>query len=202
MDWSISFFINSILLGVGLTMDAFSVSIADGLKNPNMRKYKMISIAICFAFFQFIMPLIGWLCVHTIVEKFNIFRYFIPWIALVLLGYIGGKMVYENIKHKEIEEEIDAKKLGFWMIIVQGIAKSIDALSVGFAISDYNWINAFVCSIIIAIVTVTFCVCGLFFGKKLGEKFTSKAELIGGLILIGIGLEIFISNMIELYSTK
>lgn len=202
MDWSISFFINSILLGVGLTMDAFSVSIADGLKNPNMRKYKMISIAICFAFFQFIMPLIGWLCVHTIVEKFNIFRYFIPWIALVLLGYIGGKMVYENIKHKEIEEEIDAKKLGFWMIIVQGIATSIDALSVGFTISDYNWINAFVCSIIIAIVTVTFCVYGLFFGKKLGEKFTSKAELIGGLILIGIGLEIFISNMIELYSAK
>ena len=81
-------------------MDAFSVSIADGLKNPNMRKYKMISIAICFAFFQFIMPLIGWLCVHTIVEKFNIFRYFISLSSYIIFSAISifSKFIILSVK--------------------------------------------------------------------------------------------------------
>lgn len=196
--WTLSFFLNSILLGIGLTMDAFSVSIADGLNEPNMRKHKMVGIAVVFALFQFAMPMIGWVCVYTILDKFTLFRYAIPWIALLLLGFIGGKMIYETLHHKK--EETITKKLGILGLLIQGIATSIDALSVGFTISNYDWVEALVACAIIALVTLSFCLVGLFFGRKLGGKFTSKAELIGGLILIGIGLEIFISNMIELYA--
>ncbi len=198
--WNFTFFLNSILLGLGLTMDAFSVSIADGLNEPDMRKRKMLSIAGCFAFFQFAMPMIGWICVHTIVEKFSSFRYAIPWVALLLLGYIGGSMIYDNLKKNKEEAQSEVKVLRFWPLIVQGIATSIDALSVGFTIAEYTWEFALVASIIIAVVTISFCLVGLFFGRKVGTKFTKRAELFGGLILIGIGLEIFISNMIELYA--
>ena len=196
------FILNSILLGVGLTMDAFSVSIADGLNESNMKKTKMVGIASTFAIFQFAMPMIGWLCVHTIVEKFNVFRYAIPWIALVLLTFIGGKMIFENIKNRKNpeEEKTNVKPLGFIALLIQGIATSIDALSVGFTIADYDVLKAVIACIIIGVVTLSFCIIGLFFGKKISSKFSSYAELIGGIILIGIGLEIFISGMIELYA--
>lgn len=196
----IKFFFNSILLGIGLTMDAFSVSIADGLNEPTMKKRKMLGIAATFAIFQFGMPMIGWVCVHTLVEKFNMFQYAIPWIALVLLSFIGGKMIYENVRsRKKIEKNDKKKSLSFLGLIIQGIATSIDALSVGFTIADYQWNMAIYACILIAVVTFLFCIIGVFFGKKISSKFSSYAELIGGLILIGIGLEIFISNMIELY---
>lgn len=198
----IRFLLTSILLGVGLTMDAFSVSIANGLKESNMRKIKMFFVAFTYAFFQFIMPLIGWVCVHTIVTKFKIFEYFIPWIALVLLLFIGGKMIFENFRHNDQEEDDDYgyRKLGIGLLILQGIATSIDALSVGFTIADYGAFKAIICCLIIAVITISFCLFGLFFGKKLGKRFSSKAELIGGIILILIGLEIFISGMISLYA--
>ena len=90
MEWSFVFFLNSALLGVGLAMDAFSVSMANGLHDPGMPKSTMAKIAGTFALFQAVMPMTGWVCVHTIVELFASFEVFIPWIALVLLGYIGG----------------------------------------------------------------------------------------------------------------
>lgn len=197
--WNFSFFLNSILLGIGLTMDAFSVSIADGLEDLGMRKTKMFGIAGVFAFFQFAMPMIGWVCVHTLLNQFQVFQYIIPWIALILLSLIGGKMIYENIKKNKNPEQLEMKKIKIKMIIVQGIATSIDALSVGFTIADYTWKFALVASLIIAFVTLGFCLVGLFLGKKIGSKFSKWAELVGGIILIGIGLEIFISNLIELY---
>lgn len=197
--WNFSFFLNSILLGIGLTMDAFSVSVADGLEDLEMKKHKMLGIAGTFAFFQFAMPMIGWVCVHTLLNQFQVFQYVIPWIALIILGYIGGKMVYENIKKNKETEEIYSRKIGLKTIMVQGIATSIDALSVGFTISEYTWEYALVASLVIAAITFSFCIIGLFLGKKIGSKFSKWAELIGGVILIGIGLEIFISNLIELY---
>lgn len=204
----ISFILTSILLGVGLTMDAFSVSIANGLKEPNMKKGKMFLIALTYALFQIAMPLIGWVCVHTIVTKFEKFEYAIPWIALVLLLYIGLKMVIENIlsnrKKDELTEEekkaVEIKKLTFGALMIQGVATSIDALSVGFTIADYKFIMALISCLIIGTVTLGFCLFGLFFGKKLGGKFSKRAELIGGIILIAIGIEIFVSGMINLYS--
>ena len=191
MSWSLVFVVNSILLGVGLAMDAFSVSMANGLNEPHMKKGKMLGIAGTFGGFQAVMPMIGWICVHTIVEYFLSFEKFIPWIALILLGYIGGHMIYVCPGDSEEEET----GVGFWALMVQGIATSIDALSVGFTIAEYDWLMALVCSLIIAAVTFVICIAGLIIGRKFGTKLAGKAQILGGVILIGIGLEIFISNM-------
>lgn len=188
------FFFNSALLGVGLAMDAFSVSLANGLNEPAMKKGRMSLIAGVYAFFQFAMPMIGWICVHTIVRYFGAFERFIPWIALILLLYIGGSMLVEGIKNKDSVDET-VKKLGFGTLIVQGIATSIDALSVGFTIADYGLFMAFIASLIIAAVTFVICIVGLAIGKKVGTKLAGEASILGGIILIAIGLEIFIKGV-------
>ena len=193
-----TFILNNLLLGVGLSMDAFSVSLANGFNEPKMKKIKVLGIAGVFGLFQGIMPMIGWVCVHTIVEKFKVFEYFIPWIALILLLYIGGKMVFGYFKKGKEEEE--AEKMSLHALLIQGIATSIDALSVGFTIAEYSLNIAIISVLIIACTTFIICLIGVILGKKFGTKFSSKAELIGGIILICIGLEIFISGMISLYS--
>ncbi len=193
MNYNILFFLNSILLGVGLAMDAFSVSLANGLNEPHMHKRKMCGIAGVFGGFQALMPMIGWVCVHTIVEYFQVFRKFIPWIALLLLAYIGGGMLLSGIRH---EDEDEKPGVGIKALLIQGIATSIDALSVGFTISDYDLIMALVCSTIIAVVTFIISMGGLILGKKFGTKLSSKAEILGGVILIAIGVEIFLRNLI------
>ena len=195
MEWSFVFFLNSVLLGVGLAMDAFSVSLANGLHDPRMSRRRSAIIAGTFAGFQAAMPMLGWVCVHTIVEMFSSFEVFIPWIALALLGYIGGKMLVEGIKGEEAEE---AAELSAGALFVQGVATSIDALSVGFTISEYGWLMALVCSLIIAVVTFFLCAAGLSLGKKFGTKLSGKASVLGGVILIGIGLEIFITGVLDL----
>ena len=192
MEWSFVFFLNSALLGVGLAMDAFSVSLANGLHDPGMSRKRMCIIAGTFGVFQAVMPMAGWLCVHTIVELFSAFETFIPWIALALLGYIGGKMLLEGIKGEEAEETAE---LSAGALFMQGVATSIDALSVGFTISEYGWPMALVCSLIVATVTFFICEAGLSLGKKFGTKLSGKASILGGVILIGIGLEIFISGV-------
>ena len=190
--WNFRFFFNSILLGVGLAMDAFSVSMANGLNEPAMKKNRMSMIAGVFAFFQFLMPMIGWICVHTIVQYFQMFEKFIPWIALFLLLYIGGSMMIEGIKGNG-EEEL--KGVGFKALLIQGVATSIDALSVGFTIADYGFLMAFICSVIIAVVTFFICMGGLQIGKTVGTKLSRKAAILGGVILIFIGIEIFVTGV-------
>lgn len=188
------FFLNAVLFGVGLAMDAFSVSMANGLNEPDMKKSKMCSVAGVFAVFQILMPLIGWICVHTIASVFESFQKFIPWIALLLLGYIGGKMLIEGIRNKG--EGGEASAVGFGALLVQGVATSIDALSVGFTISSFTFAEALIEAVIIGIVTFIICVAGLLIGKKFGTKLAGKASVFGGVILIGIGLEIFITGLI------
>lgn len=190
----LAFLLNSILLGVGLAMDAFSVSLANGLNESKMKIGRMCEIAGTFCGFQILMPLIGWFCVNRIAEAFAAFHKFIPWIALILLAYIGGKMVVEGVKKKNSTEEKPA--VGFAALMVQGIATSIDALSVGFAIADYGCREAVGSAVIIGAVTFVICMGGLYLGKKFGMKLADKASIFGGVILIAIGLEIFISNMI------
>ena len=193
MTLSFVFFLNSILFGVGLAMDAFSVSMANGLNEPEMKLPRMCGIAGTFCIYQIAMPLIGWICVHTIMELFTSFQKFIPWIALILLAYIGGKMLIEGIRGGDDDEK---PAVGFWGLMLQGIATSIDALSVGFTIADYDWIMALVESVIIGVVTFGICMGGLVIGKKFGTKLKSKASILGGVILIAIGIEIFISGII------
>ncbi len=187
----ISFYILSVGLGVSLAIDAFSVSLANGLNEPNMKKRKMCAVAGIFSLFQFLMPMLGWICIHTVVQYFRSFEKLIPYIALALLGFIGGKMLYEGIKHKECEE---CRSATFAALIVQGVATSIDALSAGFTITEYNTLEAFVCCSIIAAVTFGLCFSGVAIGKKFGTKLSGYASILGGVILIIIGLEIFITS--------
>ena len=194
MEWSILFFFNSILLGIGLAMDAFSVSLANGLNEPDMHRNRMLGIAGVFAAFQGVMPLVGWVCVHTVLQFFSSFEKWIPWIALILLLFIGSKMFIEGIKNRKAEAE--ATKLGAAALLIQGIATSIDALSVGFTIAEYGFIMAFICAAIIASVTLVICVAGIAIGRKFGTRFSGKASIIGGIILIAIGIEIFIKGII------
>ena len=195
--------INSVLLGVGLAMDAFSISIANGILEPNMKKGRMLKIASVYAVAQLIMPLIGWFLVTTLEGIFTSFSKFIPWIALILLLFIGGKMVIEGIMERKGKKKDEIKedkpvKLTWGALIVQGIATSIDALSVGFTIADYSALRAIAASVIIGVVTLVICLIGLIFGKKIGEKISSIATIIGGCILIFIGIEIFVKGIFGL----
>ena len=188
------FFLNSILLGAGLAMDAFTVSLANGLHEPKMRLRKQCMIAGAFAGFQFLMPMIGWVCVHTVLQYFKAFERFIPWIALGLLLFIGGKMLIEGIRSRNSTECTASSAVKPAELIVQGIATSIDALSVGFTIADYALLPALVSTVIIGIVTFLICMIGLKIGRKAGMKLAGKATICGGLLLIGIGLEIFLTH--------
>ena len=193
MDWSFVFFFNSILLGIGLAMDAFSVSLANGLNEPGMRPRKMCLAAGVFGVFQGVMPLIGWVCIHTLVQYFSALEALIPWVALILLCYIGGKMLFEGIKCKDGACEIT--KVTFVGVLVQGVATSIDALSAGLDFAEYNLGEALVAALVIAVVTFAICIAGIILGKKFGTKLAGKAGILGGSILIFIGLEIFISGV-------
>ena len=186
------FFIESILLGLGLAMDAFSVSLANGLSEPKMKHRKLILIAAIFALFQFLMPMIGWVCIHTVAQYFESFESFIPWIALVLLCFIGGKMLIDGIKGGECE----LPAVGIAGLLIQGVATSIDALSVGFTIADYNAIAALVACLLIGVVTFFICAAGVLIGKKFGTCLAGRASIFGGIVLIAIGIEIFITGII------
>ena len=216
---------NSMLLGFGLAMDAFSVSIANGLREAGMKRGRMRLIAGVYSFFQALMPMIGWICIHTIVERFQAFHKWTPWVAWALLCYIGGKMVLESVRgHKDENNGHDdhdiqngqnspenalkgdkrgestvqatGSRIKTGELIVQGIATSIDALSVGLTLADYGWKAALLSAAIIAAVTYVICMGGLLIGKKIGSRLSSKAGLLGGAVLIFIGFEILIRSFL------
>jgi putative Mn2+ efflux pump MntP len=191
MTFNLLFILNSILFGVGLAMDAFSVSVANGLRNPHMHTSRRMIIAGTFGCFQTVMPLLGWFCVHSIAEAFQAFQPYIPWIALVLLAFIGGKMIWEGL-----HDQSEAESLQGGALFIQGIATSIDALSVGFTIAEYELIFAVTESLIIGIVTFGLCLAGLLLGGRIGSRISGKAGIVGGIILILIGIEIFVTGII------
>ena len=217
---SFLFICNSILLGAALAMDAFSVSLANGLEDPGMRTGRVCGIAGVFAAFQIAMPLIGWVCIYTIAEYFDAFRAWIPWIALALLAFLGGKMLVEGIRDlqqdapnaTDAENETGATaegetgvtaaaggksggKLTVAALLLQGVATSIDALSVGFTIADYTFPLALLSAAIIGAVTFLLCFLGVHIGKRFGTHLAGRATIVGGLILIGIGIEIFVKGV-------
>ena len=191
MTFNLLFILNSILFGIGLAMDAFSVSVANGLRNPHMHTSRRMIIAGTFGCFQTVMPLLGWFCVHSIAEAFQAFQPYIPWIALVLLAFIGGKMIWEGL-----HDQSEAESLQGGALFIQGIATSIDALSVGFTIAEYELIFAVTESLIIGIVTFGLCLAGLLLGGRIGSRIWGKAGIVGGIILILIGTEIFVTGII------
>ena len=193
MNIGFTLIFNSLLLGVGLAMDAFSVSLANGLNEPCMRRRKMCGVAGIFAVFQGLMPLLGWVCVHTVVQYFQAFERMIPWIALVLLCFIGGNMLKEGLSGDD-EECCEKPGVGLKALLVQGVATSIDALSVGFTIAEYGLLEAILSAMIIASMTFFICYGGLAIGKKAGTKLAGKAGILGGAILIFIGIEIFVTG--------
>lgn len=182
--------IDSIALGIALAMDAFSVSIANGLCEPLMTKTKSIKISGTFGFFQALMPLIGWFCVHNLLSIFNEIEPFIPWVAFISLLFLGIKMIKEAIEGTESEAVNDST------LLFQGIATSIDALAVGFTIAKYNTIEALISAGIIGIITMLLCLIGLLLGKKLGTKLTKGANILGGSILIIIGIRILVESFL------
>jgi putative Mn2+ efflux pump MntP len=194
MNPDLLFIVNSIVLGAGLAMDAFSVSLANGLNEPDMKHGRMMLIAGTFAFFQFLMPMAGWLAVHTIVEYFSLFHVLIPWIALALLLFIGGKMLWEGLSDKG-EDAGEVQRLTAGALILQGIATSIDALSVGLTLATYRAVDALLAALIIAVVTYLICRAGLLICRRFGVLLGARARVLGGAVLIGVGLEIFIRGV-------
>jgi len=193
-EMNLFFVVNSILLGVGLAMDAFSVSLANGLNDPGMNKGRMSLIAGTFAGFQFLMPMLGWICVHSIVKVFEACETYIPWIAFFLLLLIGINMIKDGMYGEG--EESNVKTLSLGILMMQGVATSIDALSVGFTIAGYAAAEAFICSLIIAAVTFVICVTGLILGRRFGILLAGRAQIFGGALLIAIGLEILLSKFL------
>lgn len=184
--------VNSLLLGIGLAMDACAVSMANGLNEPNMKIKKISLIAFMFGFFQMLMPMIGWICTHFLAQQFEAFTKAVPYIALALLVIIGGQMLYEGFSHKEEKVE---KQLTFTVLITQALATSIDALSVGFTVAEYNAGQAFLSALIIGVITFAISFGAVFIGKKFGTKLGDKAVILGGFVLIAIGIKIFVENV-------
>lgn len=193
MNLSLSFFLTSLFLGIGLAMDAFSVSLVAGMGEPCMKKSKICAVAGTFSLFQALMPLLGWFLVTTVMEFFSVLEPFVPILALIILSYIGIKMIIEGVKSRHDCPE--CRKISFSSLIVQGIATSLDALSVGLEVSSYSFSEALVSALIIALVTFIICFAGVIIGKKTGALLSCRATIFGGVILTLIGLEIFITSL-------
>ena len=140
------------------------------------------------------MPVIGWVCVKTIADAFQAVQRFIPWIAMGLLLFIGGKMLAEGLCRTKRNE--DGTKAGNGNLLLQGIATSIDALSVGFTMAEMSVPEAIAEAAVIGGVTLAVCLAGICIGRKAGDKLSGKAAVFGGTILIAIGIEIFLTHML------
>ena len=186
----ISFIITNLLLGAGLAMDAFSVSIANGLRENKMETGRKCLIAGCYALFQIAMPVIGCILVRGALEALKKLQAAVPYIALILLVIIGGKMILEGIKDSGEEGTVKVP-VGNAELLMQGVATSIDALSVGFTFAMYETLYVLPAALIIGAVTFVICLTVLAIGRKVGMKFTKYSDIAGGIILIGVGISIF-----------
>ena len=186
-----AFITEAVMLGMGLAMDAFSVSLANGLHEPAMKRSRMFLIAGTFAGFQFLMPMIGWLAVKTVMTLFAQLQRFTPLAALVLLCWIGGNMIHAGIHPNKETDSAQSASLSPSTLLLQGIATSIDALSVGFTIAGDSWAGALAASVIIGAVTFVICLAGLVIGRRAGTALAGSASIFGGVILIFIGFKIF-----------
>lgn len=182
-------------IAVGLAMDAFAVSIANGAACNRLRPRFALKLGITFGLFQGLMPFIGW-CVGRVGE--SIITNIDHWIALVLLVFLGGKMIWESIRGGD-EESAQRDDIPLRTLLISGVATSIDALATGVILPSAVGASTFWLMLLsIAVIgAVTFCMCvpGTYLGKKTGSLLSSKAEIFGGAVLIAIGIKIFIEHM-------
>lgn len=182
--------IELILIGIGLSMDAFAVSVTNGLCCKEIRAGKTFLTGLCFGGFQGLMPLIGYFLGIGFAEYITAFDHII---ALVLLGFIGVQMIIEAVKKDE--EDTESSCLTAKMLIMQGIATSIDALAVGVSFAALPHVNIAFAAGSICCITFAFSVVGVLIGKRFGTMLNNKAQLVGGLILVGIGIKIFVEHV-------
>lgn len=194
--------VTAIGLGAGLAMDACAASMSNGLSEPYMKRKKSFLIAGLFGFFQILMPILGYLTItllsSTLGDSFSkIFGYFVPWIALILLLFLGIKTIVEGVQEGKENETIESKKvknITFEYLLLQAVATSIDALSVGIIYGNVKPLEAYLTFAIVGLVTFGICIAAVYIGKKFGTLFADKATIAGGIILIAIGLEIFFTH--------
>ena len=192
-------FIELILLSVGLAMDAFAVSIGNGLSMKKNEPKAALAIALSFGVFQALMPTLGYFLGSTFEAAISRFDHFI---ALIFLGFIGGKMILDGIKElreskKDGGEKSEEKpfKLSFGTLMIQSVATSIDALIVGVSFAALPNVNIWAAVLLIGVITFAISLVGVFSGKKFGQLLGSKAEIFGGIILVGIGLKVFVEHV-------
>ena len=204
---TVALFFTIFISGVTLAVDAFAVSITDGMVYQNLSKRKGVIIPITFGVFQAIMPIIGFY-VSWGLSQIEIIEQIDHWIALALLVFIGGKMIFDGIKElRTPEEEVKPKQFSLGEVLVQGVATSIDALAVGFTfnvmlqgvsqIQLWAWISV----LVIGVTTFIISLIGLLIGVKVGQLFKKKAsiaEIVGGVILILIGIKIVVGAYVAL----
>ena len=190
-------YITLLLIAIGLSMDAFAVSITSGLAAPDMRKSGMFKIAASFGVFQGVMPLIGYTVARTFADKIQSLDH---WIAFGLLAFVGGKMIFEAVRGGDDEIKGDPTKWS--VLLVMAIATSIDALAVGasIAVTPKTGVLAYdagylICFGAITLVTLVISFAGVAIGKRFGNVFGKSAEIVGGIILIAIGTRILIEHL-------
>ncbi len=180
-------FADIIFLGIGLSMDAFAVALTNGMSKKNIELKMTTLIAFAFGFFQGLMPVFGYFLGNTFSKQISSFDH---WIALILLGYIGTKMIIDSRK----KDDASQGSLKISELFLQGIATSIDAFAVGVSLAALN-VNIFLSASIIAITTFVLSFIAVFIGKKSGSFLKDKAQLTGGLILVIIGVKIFVEHI-------
>jgi len=180
-----------IILGIGLAMDCFAVSVSKGVCAKKLHFFSTLKMALLFGFFQGIMPLIGFFAGISFAHQIEAFDH---WVAFVLLFIIGGKMIYEGLQPHDPDCSTDKNPFKWSTLISLAIATSIDALATGIIFINYPhliWISI----AIIGIISFLFSFLGMYIGVRFGNKFHVKVEVIGGIILIGIGLKILIEHI-------
>ncbi len=186
-------FFEVFLISVGLAMDAFAVSVSNGILLNNVRFQKAFRFGLFFGIFQFIMPLGGWLCAKNFKDAIESFDH---WIAFILLVLIGGKMFFDSFKNNDSDIRNDKNILSFYNMIMLSVATSIDALAVGVSFAFFSdGLNIFQASSVIGVTAFILSYFGVFLGKRIGNVIHKNAEKVGGLILIGIGVKILIEHL-------
>jgi putative Mn2+ efflux pump MntP len=179
-----------ILIGIGLSFDTFAVSVSCGIVESKLHFWQASRIAVCFALFQAIMPIIGWLLGLSIKSYIIQFDH---WIAFGLLAFVGGKMIIESFKNPE-EKNFNPRKIK--TVIILSFATTIDAFAVGISLAFLK-VNMPLATFIIGSITFIIAMLGLLFGKKMGERSGKKMEILGGIILIALGVKILIEHLIN-----